>query len=1417
MKHLILLVALTIATLFTLNAQYEEILTGLTDPSAILLDGDDLYIAEAGPNNRIIKVDLTVQPYDYEVVISGTGIITPHGMLIHNNHLYFAEYAASRVSRIDLNQTLPVRMDVATGLSFPTDLAIHGTDLYIAEFGLDRISRVDVSGALPELPTVIMDEVSGPWGLVMSGNELYVSESSDPQIIKFDVTLPFPAPKTMVTTAGMSEPKGMTLIGNDLYVADDQGSAVKKIDLTGTLPVVPSTISTVTLPSDVAHNADGIFVAELGLDRIVMIPNLTEMIEEYLTENPTYSASSIKIFSPQVSSGAWSEPDNWVPKGVPNSSHRVIVGTGGLNTFYNASMKSFRINSGFNMNIFASFSVSEDCEFQEQTIVDFVSGNIGGAGTFYANGQINLTETGIHYLSGTMINNGDINFDSVGDLSVTGNLVNNGEININWSGVQILGNANAVTAGIDNYGVINKYFNDVTEVTPKFRNHNGTVNVEGGDLVLKNTLSSLYDGTYNVAANSTLEFQGRFTSTGVLSGNVPGNIKWSGDFKVQPGETLEFNFNTVNPIEWSGGYINGGGTLVANNALELTGSGFKGVSQASTLISNVSCTMLEGDLYIPNGVFYNSQEATFTVEDGAGDITIQWPGFNVFNNQGHFIMNSTEQFDIRPEFKNLGGTVEVNAGTLYLNSMPTTLEGGTYNVAEGATMQLQVAATFEGDLVGQIDGTLTQVGNITVAEGADASINFTGDEGFSWFTGNLYGGGELTNLGKMTTIGTSGKLIYEGSTLTNEGEFTMSGGYLNIANGVFNNNENAQILIEEGSGNFTATAGNPNILNNYGDIIMNDTGIEYVYCELRNYGGNIEVNSGELRLQGSLVSTLENGTYNVAEDAAFTWDAPVTCKGDLVGIIDGAIIWADDLTVTSEDPASFNFSGNGLAWNGGQLNGGGVLTNSNLVYHSYIFSSQYINDDTEFRNEGIMNCADGGLIRVNGGILRNSPEGVINFGNGVSQVTNLTSYASDENLFINEGLITKTGSSNIFFYAQFQNEGGTVEITEGSISLNNDNTLLQGGTYNISEGSYLALQGTTTLEGQLYGTADGSVAWQGDVKVLPDAPAYNNMTGNTGFIWQSGTLIGGGTLTNNSTFSTNGASNRFIEENSVIENNGLFNLQGTNRIFVQNGEIINQESGELNMNPANTRLEYSTGESHLLTNYGLINFQKSGAAYLNELTTLNEGVISMYGGTLNNSESYSGTGRVEGEGVFEVTPDETFSGTIAPGDGVGNLTFVDNFNMEESAILEVELNGTAQSTEHDYLGISGDASLNGDVEIILGFTPEVGDQFIIAQTNGEITECNLPTSKTIEFGGENYVFAVQCQNENQLILELTAITPLGGNGDYNMDGAVTIADLSSFLSEFGATGVGLIGDFNGDGAVTIVDLSSFLSVFGTVY
>ncbi|MCA9189051.1 MAG: dockerin type I domain-containing protein [Pirellulaceae bacterium] len=66
-------------------------------------------------------------------------------------------------------------------------------------------------------------------------------------------------------------------------------------------------------------------------------------------------------------------------------------------------------------------------------------------------------------------------------------------------------------------------------------------------------------------------------------------------------------------------------------------------------------------------------------------------------------------------------------------------------------------------------------------------------------------------------------------------------------------------------------------------------------------------------------------------------------------------------------------------------------------------------------------------------------------------------------------------------------------------------------------------------------------------------------------------------------------------------------------------------------------------------------------------------------------------------------------GTVAPGTGAGVLSISGDYVQHAGSVLTIDVNGTAAG-QHDHLSISGDARLDGDLQIVLGYTPQVGDR-----------------------------------------------------------------------------------------------------------
>src|SRR5205085_6847857 len=76
-------------------------------------------------------------------------------------------------------------------------------------------------------------------------------------------------------------------------------------------------------------------------------------------------------------------------------------------------------------------------------------------------------------------------------------------------------------------------------------------------------------------------------------------------------------------------------------------------------------------------------------------------------------------------------------------------------------------------------------------------------------------------------------------------------------------------------------------------------------------------------------------------------------------------------------------------------------------------------------------------------------------------------------------------------------------------------------------------------------------------------------------------------------------------------------------------------------------------------------------------------------------------------------------GVISPGNnGVGTLTFNNNLTLNAGSTLMAVLNGTNAGTSYNQLSVQGAvALLNATLAVTLGYTPALGDSFVII-TNG---------------------------------------------------------------------------------------------------
>jgi hypothetical protein len=278
-------------------AQLAEVVTELNSPVRLLLNGNDLYIAELF-GGKILKIDITAEnPTVIDVV---TGLSRPYGLAFNGNDLYIAEAGSGlsdgKISKINITTAdIPTTSTtvVVTGLATPDGLALNGNDLYISEYRGDKISKIDITAATPTTTTEVVTGLDGPSGIFLNGNILYIAEASGNKISKINISATTPTTATDVVTE-LNRPDDLLLIGNDLYISEATADKISKIDITADNPTTTDVVTGLSDPAGLALNGNDLYIAELSADKIskftlptLSVANVPELNALKVYPNPT--------------------------------------------------------------------------------------------------------------------------------------------------------------------------------------------------------------------------------------------------------------------------------------------------------------------------------------------------------------------------------------------------------------------------------------------------------------------------------------------------------------------------------------------------------------------------------------------------------------------------------------------------------------------------------------------------------------------------------------------------------------------------------------------------------------------------------------------------------------------------------------------------------------------------------------------------------------------------------------------------------------------------------------------------------------------------------------------------------------------------------------------------------------------------
>ncbi len=199
------------------------------------------------------------------------------------------------------------------------------------------------------------------------------------------------------------------------------------------------------------------------------------------------------------------------------------------------------------------------------------------------------------------------------------------------------------------------------------------------------------------------------------------------------------------------------------------------------------------------------------------------------------------------------------------------------------------------------------------------------------------------------------------------------------------------------------------------------------------------------------------------------------------------------------------------------------------------------------------------------------------------------------------------------------------------------------------------------------------------------------------------------------------------------------NLPGVTAWNVANGSTLLASSGR-----------FSTGTVTVATG-GQFNLS-GGATDLTTLDLTGGGSFGFTGGTLH---AQTILGNVNNQG-----------GTLAPGSSTGSTAISGSYAQQSGGSLAIEIGGTVAATDYDVVSITGNALLDGLINVSLtnDFVPIPGQKFTVL------------TAENVTYDG--LTLSGSAASSFYLLVEPTRIIlqAAGLPGDYNFDGEVNVAD-----------------------------------------
>lgn len=560
-------------------------------------------------------------------------------------------------------------------------------------------------------------------------------------------------------------------------------------------------------------------------------------------------------------------------------------------------------------------------------------------------------------------------------------------------------------------------------------------------------------------------------------------------------------------------------------------------------------------------------------------------------------------------------------------------------------------------------------------------------------------------------------------------------------------------------------------------------GSTIINVSLENNWGSIISDGGSLLLQGSnlfLGARLEAGALDADIQIRGTTNR---ASGILSGNGLGKVRLLQDLEVINSG-ILLSFPRGGFYWERRPISGNNTIRNIGKVILTSS-ENKILRSGITFINQGNFLIQDGTLLGGNLLLSNNTTfdnEGILELDGADTDIGRVFNNNVDI-LLRNSGTILKGGipfDGTATIRVPFENRNGIIEVRTGKLDLRNGG-VIDGLQFNGSVLGELHLSNFNfEVSGDLFsGNSLGKFLLRSNLQVNGQV-AFDFP--KEVFRWVSGQM-NNGNITNHDHI-------QLVSDGSIIPNNktisakAQFSNLGT-MIFRDgqaNGRNLFLNDSTTLVNEADIIFEGDSADIIGLSNdTRLVNFgailkkQGQGQSTINAVVD-NPGVIDAQTGILAfpNVLSHQTGALFQGQASISLSPAGSFSnqGMTNPGDSVSTarLSFLGNYNLPPNAQVIIDVNGPSLINEYDQIKVSGNATLEGQVQLNLNYLPACQDTLLILEAN-QITTCNLPDTVFANFAGMSVPYLVDCGNTIvQLIPQLQEVC--GDGIDNDCDGQV---------------------------------------------